>query len=131
MKFTFLAWFFIFLCGRAMSNMADEGKPTSKREDFSLSETDKHGQVHGVNRTQRLNGDDERKEYRGNHELFHSTKKGKKGKGVYGGANIVHRPRHRERNAAILTAKPSFFVSAHVVCELGFGSHVLPHFKLN
>ncbi|KAJ9178914.1 hypothetical protein P3X46_010759 [Hevea brasiliensis] len=107
MKFTFLAWFFIFLCGHTTSNMAFEGKPTSKQEDFTLSEPGKYG----LNDTGKLNEEDERKEYKGNHELFPSIK-GQKGKGAYGGANIVHRPRPGEKNAAILTVKPSFFVSA-------------------
>lgn len=53
------------------------------------------------------------------HELFHSMK-GKIGRGVYGGANIVHRPRHGKRIAAMLTAmltaKPSLFVSASMLC---------------
>ncbi|KAF2321541.1 hypothetical protein GH714_000353 [Hevea brasiliensis] len=65
----------------------------------------------GLNDTGRLNEEDERKEYKGNNELFPSIK-GQKGKGAYGGANIVHRPRPGEKNAAILTVKPSFFVSA-------------------
>ncbi|OAY37011.1 uncharacterized protein LOC110626594 [Manihot esculenta] len=110
MKFIFPLWLIIFLCCHAM---ALEKKPSSKQEDFAISEPGKCGQFHGgLNDTGRLNGEDERKEYKGNHELFHSILMGKKGKGVYGGANIVHRPRPGEKNDAVLTAKASFVVSA-------------------
>ncbi|KAF8025257.1 hypothetical protein BT93_F2179 [Corymbia citriodora subsp. variegata] len=37
------------------------------------------------------------------------TRKGSKGKGAFGGANVVHRPR-RPRNAALSSAAPSFLV---------------------
>ncbi|KAI3442517.1 J domain-containing protein [Psidium guajava] len=38
------------------------------------------------------------------------TRKGSKGKGAYGGANLVHRP-PRARNAALSSAAPPFLVS--------------------
>jgi hypothetical protein len=54
-------------------------------------------------------GHDE-KGYKEKQEIYDSVKS-QRGKGSYGGANIVHRPRPGERNAASMEAKPRFFIS--------------------
>uniref|UniRef100_A0A3N7FW47 Uncharacterized protein n=2 Tax=Populus trichocarpa TaxID=3694 RepID=A0A3N7FW47_POPTR len=112
MKVKFLAWTFsIFLCSMALHRVTS----TPQHEDFDKPEPLMQGQVHDLEGKIGLSREGERREYKGKHEIFHSIK-GQKGKGAYGGANIVHRPKHGGRSDALLSAKASSFVTATMLC---------------
>lgn len=69
----------------------------------------------GVNQTftGRLGESDEVTRYEKNENLVYSMKA--KGKGAFGGANVVHRPRE-SRNTALRSVNPSLFVTAITAC---------------
>nr|TKR97362.1 hypothetical protein D5086_0000213550 [Populus alba] len=88
---------------------------TPQHEDFDKPGPLMQGQVHDLEGKVGLPREGERREYKGKHEIFHS-KKGRRGKGAYGGANVVHRPKHGGRSGAVLSAKASSFVTATMLC---------------
>ncbi|XP_062156823.1 uncharacterized protein LOC133864489 isoform X2 [Alnus glutinosa] len=120
-KLTILACFIFISCSEViLSISALESFSTLRPEGSKLSKRLRQEQeVHGhddVNGTVGLYGDgtgsiDHEKGYNEKQEIYDSGKS-QRGKGAYGGANIVHRPRRGERSAASsLVAKPRFFTS--------------------
>ncbi|KAG2729499.1 hypothetical protein I3843_01G248100 [Carya illinoinensis] len=68
--------------------------------------------------------------YNGKQEIYDSGKS-QRGKGAYGGANIVHRPHPENKNAASLLATPTppFFISIFVA-TVGFVFIFVSPFRL-
>ncbi|KAF9688861.1 hypothetical protein SADUNF_Sadunf01G0032000 [Salix dunnii] len=112
----FLAWTFFVFCSHAVLSMPLHrvaSKP--QHEDFDKPKPIMQGQVDGLEGKMDLSGEGERRGYRGKHEIFRSIK-GQRGKGAYGGANVVHRPRHGGESDALLSATASSFVTATMLC---------------
>ncbi|KAJ4822146.1 hypothetical protein Tsubulata_017297 [Turnera subulata] len=88
---------------------------TSKHETFNLSRHILPGQAHGENGTIGLYREVPRTEYHGiiKSEIHHPISRGQKGKGAYGGANLVHR-HPGKKSSASLSAMP-FFVSSQML----------------
>ncbi|KAJ9693405.1 hypothetical protein PVL29_012257 [Vitis rotundifolia] len=116
MKSIFFGLFFFILCAQALLSSGSESSFKLKNQDFNLSNRLAQRQdVQGVNQTfaGQLGESDDVTRYEKNENLVYSMKV--KGKGAFGGANVVHRPRE-SRNTALRSVKPSLFVTAITAC---------------
>ncbi|KAH7547532.1 hypothetical protein FEM48_Zijuj01G0319800 [Ziziphus jujuba var. spinosa] len=119
MKGSLLPWF-LFI-SYVISSMALSSSSNSEDQDFDPSKPIMQGiQNQELNRTMGLypEGDNGR-EYNGKHTRFESIK-AQRGKGSYGGANIVHRGPN-EKSAASLIARPPLFITmifTFLACKL-------------
>ncbi|KAG5249801.1 hypothetical protein IMY05_003G0138400 [Salix suchowensis] len=91
---------FFILCCFTLLSMAPQSSP--QHEDFDRPQPAMQGQVQGERRDR----------YEGKHEIFHPIK-GHRGEG--GGANVAHRPEHREKSCASMSAEASSFLTTTMV----------------
>lgn len=81
----------------------------------------------GVNVTNRLYPETDRRGMKGKKEIVDSVK-GQKGKGNYGGGNEDHHPRSN-KGASSLSAGPFYLISAAMLhVSLALMGHMLPYF---
>ncbi|KAJ0007755.1 hypothetical protein Pint_30360 [Pistacia integerrima] len=120
MEVRFLAWFLFILCTLCLTCLGFEGFPTSKVEDFNLTEPKFGGQLHvrhaAANISIGLYAESERRGLEGNHDII-NERKGQKGKGTYGGGNPAHHPR-KNRSPASLSSSICFMSTAVINISL-------------
>ncbi|GMP34444.1 hypothetical protein CsSME_00007310 [Camellia sinensis var. sinensis] len=105
MERKFLGWLFIIilLCAQALSSLAHE---TNSKHLMQEQE------VNGVNGTTSLDGDNNGSRRDVLKKVKDFLRKAQKGKGSYGGANIVHhRPQRSAAAAALLKGSLFFMIS--------------------
>ncbi|OWM69558.1 uncharacterized protein LOC116198723 [Punica granatum] len=110
MSMKLLGWLFLsLLCTQALYVLAVEGSSAStqrQEEARGFSLTDGLPQGGGLVRDKKQ-------------DMAPVSRKSGKGKGAYGGANVVHRPNPRASAAPALVG-PSFVISVLLLVSLGF-----------
>ncbi|KAI3463478.1 hypothetical protein Pfo_020141 [Paulownia fortunei] len=123
------AWLWVLLCAsNFLSSFAHENPQTLRSRDFlisseelSLSDLEEHGTSTGAGTGGKLKlyTDSDRRKLMASENIT-LTENAQRGKGSYGGANIVHR-RPPQKSSALLS-RPHFFVSSTI---LGFSFSLL------